>query len=273
MRDTYVAATRPIWNAWSASYIHQWLIDRGILKDTATKRRQELVTLMERYYYDVNDKVWSAWGDSQMKTWLVEHGIIKSNAQLKREKMEKLVSCVPFPFPRCVASHERKTDLENSSRDNYSHAQDVTWGAWTDSDMRAWLIDHGYLRSDAQKKRDDLVKLMKTHYADTSARTAAYLTWPDARLRAYLREHGMSDASLPTGRPELLQEVRVRWVETNWHASSLWRRVKDIFDSGVEVAEDKLGMILDILTGGAEGAKEGARSAHDKYDEKQKVEL
>ena len=139
--------------------------------------------------------------------------------------------------------------------------------------MRTWLIEHGYLRSDAQKKRGDLVKLMQAHYTDAPARTAAYLTWPDARLRAYLREHGMSDASLPTDRPGLLQEVRVRWVEAGWHASSLWHHVKEIFDSGVEVAEDKLGMILDILTGGAEGAKKGAHTAHEKHDGKHKAEL
>ena len=92
MRETYVAATKPIWKAWSDSYIHRWLIQHGVLKDTATKRREELTALMERYYYDVNDKVWQTWDDSQLKAWLVEHKIIKTNAQLTREKMERLVS-------------------------------------------------------------------------------------------------------------------------------------------------------------------------------------
>ena len=140
--------------------------------------------------------------------------------------------------------------------------------------MRAWLIERGYLRSDAQKKRDELVRLMQDHYSAASARAAAYLTWPDARLRAYLREHGVADAALPIGRAGLLQEVRVRWVEAGWQTSGVWRRIKEIFDSGVDVAEDKLGMILDILTGGAEGAKDGARTAHEKHaDGKAKVEL
>ena len=143
--------------------------------------------------------------------------------------------------------------------------------------MRSWLIEHGYLRSDAQKTRDELMKMMEDKYTDMSSRTAAYLTWPDARLRAYLREHGISEAALPTSRPGLLQEVRIRWVAANWRASSLWYRVKAAFDSGVEVTEAKLGQILDILTGGAEGAKEGAkegaRSAQEKHEAKSKVEL
>lgn len=139
--------------------------------------------------------------------------------------------------------------------------------------MRSWLIEHGYLRSDAQKSRDELIKLMQDKYNDSYARTAEYLTWPDARLRAYLREHGVSDEHLPTSRPGLLQETRIRWTQGNWRAGSLWRHVKDYFDSGVEVTENKLGMILDILTGGAEGAKEGAQSASAKHQGKTKVEL
>ncbi|KAJ3002762.1 hypothetical protein NUW54_g5669 [Trametes sanguinea] len=59
-------------------------------------------------------------------------------------------------------------------------------------------------------------------------------------------------------------------------AGSLWRHVRDIFDSGIEVAEDKAAQILHILTGGAEGAKEGAkegaRAGNEEY-KAQKVEL
>lgn len=76
--------------------------------------------------------------------------------------------------------------------------------------MRDWLIAKGYLRSDAQVKRDDLYKLMNDKYTDASAATAAYLTWPDARLRAYLRANGIDDKYVPTTRPGLLQETRIR---------------------------------------------------------------
>ncbi|CDO77473.1 hypothetical protein BN946_scf184902.g7 [Trametes cinnabarina] len=248
MKETYAATVNPVYKAWSDSYLHRWLVNHGIVKDVAQKRREDLLAMMDRYYYDTKDYVWDSWNDSQMKEWLVNHGIVKSDAQLQREKMRKLIA------------------------DNYVHAQDTAWDAWSESDMRQWLIDHGYLRSDAQKKRDELVKLMNEKYTDMSSRTAAYLTWPDARLRAYLREHGVSDDKLPASRPALLQEVRIRWVQTSNRAGSLWRHVREIFDSGVEVAEDKAAQILHILTGGAEGAKEGARTANEQH-KAQKVEL
>ncbi|EMD35130.1 hypothetical protein CERSUDRAFT_116605 [Gelatoporia subvermispora B] len=260
MRDTYVKATNPIWHAWSDSYIHEWLVRRGIIKSEEKKKREQYLALMEKYYYDQKDTAYSSWDESQTKQWLVDHGIIKSNAQIQREKLQKLIS------------------------DNYANAHDTVWSAWRDNDMRDWLIEHGYIRSDAQKTRDELVKLMQDKYGEYSARTAPYLVWPDARLRAFLREHGVSEAALPTSRPGLLQEVRIRYVQTTTRAEALYARVKELVEGGVEVAEDKIGKVLDVLTGSAESAKERAaeraregsewaKNAHEQHAKETKVEL
>ncbi|KAI0651128.1 hypothetical protein C8Q79DRAFT_996681 [Trametes meyenii] len=248
MRESYAAVANPMYQAWSDSYLHQWLVDHNIIKDERTREHDELLALMSRYYYDTKQTVWDSWDDSQLKAWLVQHDVIKSDAQLQREKLQKLVA------------------------DNYVHASDTFWSTWTDSDLHEWLVDNGYIRSSTRKKRDQLIKLVNDKYDDAAARTAAYLAWPDARLCAYLRERGLDDDEIPATRPELLQEVRVRWIQVENSAGSAWNRVRDIVNSGVEVAEDKLGQILDILTGGAEGAKEGAKAGNEKH-QAQKVEL
>ena len=100
-------------------------------------------------------------------------------------------------------------------------AKDTFWSAWSDNSLRQWLVDHGYIRSDAQVKRDELIKLANEKYAccfkslnqdsffsrynDQNVRLATYLTWPDARLRAYLREQGVSEDYIPGDRPSLLR--------------------------------------------------------------------
>ena len=73
-----------------------------------------------------------------MRDWLIDHNIIKSDAQYQREKLGKLIE------------------------DNYVNTKDTIWGAWGDSDMRKWLVEHKYIdeRNAAQKKRDELVALM-----------------------------------------------------------------------------------------------------------------
>jgi hypothetical protein len=44
-------------------------------------------------------------------------------------------------------------------RDNYLSAKGTFWSAWSDNQIRTWLIEKGYMRSDAQYKRDQLIKL------------------------------------------------------------------------------------------------------------------
>ncbi|KAJ7241245.1 hypothetical protein C8J57DRAFT_1369465 [Mycena rebaudengoi] len=232
MRDTYAKATTPVWEAWSESYIREWLIAHD--------------AKMASYYYDVNEKVFSTWSDSDLKAWLVTHGIVKSEAQVQREKLVKLME------------------------DNYSNAQDTIWGAWSDSQMREWLIKHGEKKVSAN--RDELVKLMQAKYHDATTTTAPYLAWQDARLRAYLRQHGMDDSALPTSRPGLLQETRIRWVQ----ATTTFERIREIVNSNVEAAEEKLRRVVEIVMGEgdkakAEGAKATAAAKKGKENVKAKV--
>ncbi len=92
MKETYASTANPLCKAWSDSYIYNWLIQHGILKDSATQRHEELLALMDRYYYDTKANVWYTWTDSQTKAWLIEQGVIKSDTQLQREKMQELVA-------------------------------------------------------------------------------------------------------------------------------------------------------------------------------------
>jgi hypothetical protein len=49
-------------------------------------------------------------------------------------------------------------------RDNYLSAKDTFLSTWSDNQLRQWLIDNGYIRSNAQVKRDELVKLASEKY-------------------------------------------------------------------------------------------------------------
>ncbi|CAK5280441.1 unnamed protein product [Mycena citricolor] len=225
MRDTYVRATQPIWEAWSHSYMRDWLIAHDLITPPAPSTPEIVKAKMSQYYYDVNDRAWTSWTDSDMKSWLVSHNIIKSDAQIQREKLTKLIE------------------------DNYLNARDTLWESWSDSQMRDWLAEHG--EKNVPAKRDQLVKLMQNKYNDAAGMSAAYLTWPDARLRAYLRNRGIDESGLPTSRPGLLQETRIRWVQ----AMTSIERIKELINSGIEITEEKLASVLQLLSGQTEKAK------------------
>ncbi len=96
------------------------------------------------------------------------------------------------------------------SSDNYNGATDTIWSSWSDSDLRSWLVSHGYIKTETQMRRDQLVKLINSKYNEANTRTQTYLTWPDARLRAFLRNHGLPEDQLPTTRPGLLRMYFLR---------------------------------------------------------------
>ena len=42
----------------------------------------------------------------------------------------------------------------------YYTPQQQVWEAWTESELRQWLIDHDVIKSDAQIKKEKLQKLV-----------------------------------------------------------------------------------------------------------------
>jgi len=116
---------------------------------------------MDKYYYDHLDTVWSTWSDSQLKQWLVEHGVIKSDAQVTRDKMTKMIQFV-------ISVTISIGDSLRFNRDNYYSAKDTFWRAWSDNQIRDYLVENGYIRSDAQVRRDELYKLANEKYIGPS---------------------------------------------------------------------------------------------------------
>ena len=43
----------------------------------------------------------------------------------------------------------------------YYNCADSVWNTWSDSELKAWLIDHGFLKNDVERHRDDLVKMLE----------------------------------------------------------------------------------------------------------------
>jgi uncharacterized protein YndB with AHSA1/START domain len=42
----------------------------------------------------------------------------------------------------------------------YYDPTDMVWSAWSDSQLKQWLVDHGIVKSDAQASRDKMIKMV-----------------------------------------------------------------------------------------------------------------
>jgi len=64
------------------------------------------------------------------------------------------------------------------------------------------------MKSDAQAKRDELVKMVSQHGSNLSNTASEYYSWSDARLKGFLRSHGLTADKIPSDRNQLLRTTR-----------------------------------------------------------------
>ena len=99
--------------------------------------------------------MWRAWSDSYIvgfslfdcgvealscgqREWLVGHGLMRSDAQKTRD------------------------DLVSSMSKYYYDTNNYVWDTWSDSEMRAWLIDNGVIKGDAKTlTRNKMLRLVE----------------------------------------------------------------------------------------------------------------
>lgn len=75
VKVAYLKATTPLYEAWSTSTIHEWLVEHGIAPPEPTAR-DKLLDAMKINYYDAKDTAYSTWNESQMRDWLVSEGVM-----------------------------------------------------------------------------------------------------------------------------------------------------------------------------------------------------
>ena len=75
VRVAYLKATHPIYEAWSTSALHEWLVEHGIVHPEPTAR-EKLLESMKHNYFDAKDTAYSRWSESEMRDWLISEGIM-----------------------------------------------------------------------------------------------------------------------------------------------------------------------------------------------------
>ncbi|KAJ7756253.1 hypothetical protein B0H16DRAFT_1539183 [Mycena metata] len=269
-----------VYSTWEDNRLRNYLVEKGVLaKDAADKKRAELLALMRDAYAKTTTPIWEAWSDSYMREWLIAHDIVAPGA----------------PPP--------KTDVLKAKMNQYYYdVNDRVWGTWTDSDLKSWLVANNVIKSDAQVKRDKLVKLIEDNYVN--AQDTVWEAWSDSQMRDWLVEHG--EKSVPAQREKLVKMMQAKyddvattsatyltWPDARLRAylrnhgldesalptsrpgllqetrirwiqtQTTFARIRDIVNSGVEATEEKLASILNMLTGEAKHGADSAKKGAD----------
>lgn len=177
-----------IYSSWDDSQIRSYLQEKGVIKTDAEIRRDQLLGYMRDSYAAATDPVWNAWSDSYIHEWLVSHGIIKSDYEKKKD-----------------AVIAKRDELAAMMQDYYYGTNDYVWSSWDDSTIKSWLVEHGVVKSEAEIKREKMLKLIQDNYSTGEFALESGLRVAYMRLTSYQR--GL-----------ISYRYRLLWLEGQRHA-------------------------------------------------------
>jgi len=98
-------------------------------------------------------------------------------------------------------SEKKRDKLIKFMQHYYYGAQDTAYSDWDESELKAWLVDHGIIKSNAQIQKEKLQKLVADNYA--TALDTAYGGWRESDMREWLITKGYLRSDAQVKRDEL----------------------------------------------------------------------
>ncbi|KAG6819865.1 hypothetical protein H0H93_007850 [Arthromyces matolae] len=192
--------------SWSASELKSWLQAHDISIPSKSPSQDQLKALVQqnwnsvttwsydhynsvqKYFADVHDSSFDSWDQSRLREFLLSQGIIAPKGN--KEQLHQWLVSHNVLSPAPASPYSREYLLEQMQK-YYYDVNDSVYCAWSDSQLKAWLVDHGIVKSNAQVNREKMRKLVENNYL--SAKSTLSSSWSDSQVRDYLVEHGYID--------------------------------------------------------------------------------
>jgi len=93
----------------------------------------------------------------------------------------------------------------------YYATSDKVWSTWSDSDLKAWLVERNIIKPNAQIQREKMVKLVSDNY--TNATDIFWSAWSESDIRSWLINHGYLRSDAQARRDELVKMINDKYTE------------------------------------------------------------
>jgi hypothetical protein len=194
--------TLPEYTQWSTSELKQWLEDHDISVPSTDsfshEHLQELVksnwnsasawtydryTNAQKSFADVRDSTFDAWDESRLREFLLEQGVVAP--QGPREQLVLLAKSKYRAYTDAASSFSAQASTAVYGDKTYQMSKtlssivaqatkdaaraaddgkDYVYSAWDDNKLRTYLEDQGMLKTKTEKKREELLAMMRDVY-------------------------------------------------------------------------------------------------------------
>lgn len=107
------------------------------------------------------------------------------------------------------------------AKNYYYSGTDSVFNTWKESDLRKWLIDNGYVKSDFQASKDKYAAMVAANYKWTNDQI--FSSWTDSDLRNWLIANGYIKSDYEAKRDEYINLVQK-------HASGLADSAREYYN-------------------------------------------
>jgi hypothetical protein len=263
------------YTSWDSKQLRKWLSDNNI-KVPKSSSQDELQALVkanwhstqswtqdqynsaQKSFQGIKDSTFDAWDESRLREWLLEQGIV--NPSGPREKLLLLAKQQYRGYTNAASSYgssatdiiydttNSATSLLNVATDEVGRklddSRDYVYSTWDESQLRNWLVSKGAIKSNEQKTRDEMLKLMRDYYA--KAADPAWSAWSDSYIRSWLVSRGLIKTD--KNRDALVEQMNKYYYGTSdkvwstWSDSDLkaWLVERNIIKSDAQIQREKL---------------------------------
>jgi Putative nuclear envelope organisation protein len=196
---------------WDSKQLQQWLADHDIKvpKSYSQDQLQQLVkanwhssrawtqdqyTRAQQSFQNIRDSTFDAWDESRLREWLLGQGIVapsgpREQLLLLAKQRYKSYTDAASSFTNSVTSVMSDT---SQTAEHYvtmatdevgrklEDTKDYVYSSWDESQLKDWLVSKGAIKSDQQKSRDEMLKLMHKYYAKVADPT--WSAWSDSYM-------------------------------------------------------------------------------------------
>jgi hypothetical protein len=145
----------------------------------------------QRSFQNLKHSTFESWDESRLREFLLEQGIVEPKGP--KEKLVLLAKNHYNAYKNAGYSlsstvTDTVSSLVATSTDGalraFDDSKDYVYSTWDDSQMKDHLVSRGVLKSNAQKTRDQYLKLMKENYADVA--NPVWQAWSDSYIVSFL---------------------------------------------------------------------------------------
>jgi hypothetical protein len=269
---SWYASDTPEYSKWNTKQLQNWLEEHKVdIPKAYHNSKEDLQNLVaenwwsytawtneqysnaQRSFQNLKDSAFESWDESRLREFLLQQGVVEPKGP--RERLILLAKNHYNAYKNAGYSlsstvTDTVSSLVSTSTDGPLRAlddsKDYLYSYWDDSQMKDYLVSHGAIKSDAQKTRDQYLKLMREHYAAVA--DPVWEAWSDSYIHSWLVSNGLVKTDYEKNRDDLVEHMTKYYYHSSdkiyhaWTDSEIkaWLVDHNVIKPEAQVSRDKL---------------------------------